>query len=43
VRNLLYNINDNADEIYNQKITGLKKIKEKYFKEFNPLKKIIEL
>jgi len=43
VRNLLHNINDNAEKIYNQKITGLKKIKEKYFKEFNPLKKIIEL
>ena len=43
IKNLLYNVNENADNIYNQKINGLRKIKERYFKEFNPLKKIINL
>ena len=43
INELLYYVEKNADEIYQQKINGLKKIKEKYFKEFNLLKKIVEL
>lgn len=40
---LLREIHENADIIYKQKIEGLKQIKEKYFKEYNLLKKIVEL
>ena len=43
IENLLINIEKNADKIYNEKIIGLRKIKERYFKEFNLLKKIIDL
>lgn len=43
IEELLKHINNNSDEIYNQKIKGLKEIKKRYFKEFNLLKKIIEL
>jgi hypothetical protein len=43
INELLVYIEKNADSIYEQKIKGLKKIKEKYFKEYNLLKKIIEL
>lgn len=43
IKELLYHINKNSDEIYNQKITGLRQIKKRYFQEFNLLKKIIEL
>ena len=43
IKKLLIHINENSDEIYKSKLEGMKKIKEKYFKEFNLLKKIIEL
>lgn len=43
IKNLLNNINKNSDELYNQKISGLRQIKKRYFQEFNLLKKIIEL
>lgn len=43
IKELLTHINKNSDEIYNQKIEGLKQIKKKYLKEYNLLKKIIEL
>jgi hypothetical protein len=43
INELLIRINNNSDEIYNQKIEGLRQIKKRYFKEFNLLKKIIEL
>lgn len=43
IENLLFEIKNNCDEIYNQKIEGLRKIKERYFRENNLLKKIIEL
>jgi hypothetical protein len=43
ITDLLTHIEKNADAIYQQKINGLKQIKEKYFKEYNLLKKIIEL
>ena len=43
IEELLNHINKNAEEIYNQKIIGAKKIKEKYFKEYNLLKKIVTL
>ena len=40
---LINNVLENADEIYSNKIHGLKQIKEKYFKKNNILKKIISL
>jgi hypothetical protein len=43
IENLLNNILEHPNEIYQQKISGLKIIKEKYFKKNNPLKKIITL
>ncbi len=43
IKELLNHINENADQIYSLKINGLNKIKERYFKEYNLLKKIIEL
>lgn len=43
VKEQLIYINENADEIYNQKLDGLKKIKKKYFEENNLLKRIIKL
>jgi hypothetical protein len=43
INELLDYIEKHADKIYQQKINGLKKIKEKYFKEYNLLKKIVEL
>ena len=43
IKEQLIYINENADEIYNQKLDGLKKIKKKYFEENNLLKKIIKL
>ena len=43
IKELLTYINNNTDEIYNQKIEGLRQIKKRYLKEFNLLKKIIEL
>lgn len=36
-------INQNSDEIYSSKILNLKKIKKRYFEEYNLLKKIINL
>ena len=43
IKDLFGYINENAEEIYNQKIVGAKKIKERYFKEYNLLKKIVTL
>lgn len=43
VKETLLYINENADQIYEQKIGNLRKIKEKYFKQYNLLKKIINL
>ena len=43
VQDTLIDIHNNIDEIYNQKITGARKIKERYFKDYNLLKKIIEI
>jgi hypothetical protein len=43
IKNLLTHINENSDRIYNSKLEGMRKIKQKYFQEFNLLKKIIEL
>ena len=43
VENMLKNVLDNSDEIYNQKIKGLELIKKKYFQKNNLLKKIITL
>mgnify|MGYP003643762190 FL=1 len=41
VQDTLSHINNNMDKIYNQKIEGAKKIKDRYFKDHNLLKKII--
>lgn len=43
IKNLLTHINENSDTIYKSKLEGMRKIKEKYFQEFNLLKKIIKL
>lgn len=43
ISEMLYYINENAEEIYNIKIDGLLKIKNRYFNEYNLLKKIISL
>jgi hypothetical protein len=43
IQELLKYVENNAELIYKEKISGLKKIKEKYFKQYNLLKKIIEL
>jgi len=43
INDLLKNINDDAENIYKQKINGLREIKKRYFKEYNLLKKIVEL
>jgi hypothetical protein len=43
IKNLLTHINENSERIYNSKLEGMRKIKQKYFQEFNLLKKIIEL
>jgi hypothetical protein len=43
IRELFIHINENSDRIYKQKIEGLRKIKKRYFDEFNLLKKIIKL
>jgi hypothetical protein len=40
VRSVLYDINENAEEIYHQKLPNLLKIKQRYFEEYNLLKKI---
>ena len=41
--NLLTYINNNHDEIYNRMINECRKIKNRYFNEFNPLKLINNL
>jgi len=43
IRELFIQINENSDEIYKQKINGLRQIKKRYFDEFNLLKIIIKL
>tara|TARA_R110000803_G_C11977547_1_gene320368 strand:- start:947 stop:1825 length:879 start_codon:yes stop_codon:yes gene_type:complete len=43
VQDTLSHINNNMDKIYNQKIIGARQIKERYFKDHNLLKKIIEI
>lgn len=41
--NLLNNINENADKIYSENIDSIRKIKKRYFEEYNLLKLIIDL
>lgn len=43
VKQQLNYIQEHSDELYNQKIIGARQIKERYFKEYNLLKKIITL
>ena len=43
VEKLLNDVIKNSDEIYKQKIVGLRQIKQKYFKNNNLLKKIISI
>lgn len=43
VNNVLLEIKNNYQEIYNQKIEGLRKIKKRFLNENNLLKKIVEL
>jgi len=43
ISNLLNNINENADKIYSENIDSIRKIKKRYFEEYNLLKLIIEL
>lgn len=43
IHDLFIQINQNSDEIYEQKINGLRQIKKRYFDEFNLLKIIINL
>jgi hypothetical protein len=43
INELLVYIEKNADLVYKQKIDGLRQIKKRYFKEYNLLKKIVEL
>jgi hypothetical protein len=43
IKKLLKEINSNADDIYKQKLVGAKKIKQKYFAEYNLLKKIVSV
>jgi hypothetical protein len=43
IKSLLNNINENADKIYSENINSIKKIKKRYFEEYNLLKLIINL
>jgi hypothetical protein len=43
IEKLLTNIIINSDEIYQQKLEGLQKIKQRYLNENNLLKKIISI
>lgn len=43
IKQQLNYIQEHSDELYNQKIIGARQIKERYFKEYNLLKKIITL
>ncbi len=43
VREVLNNINNNAEELYRQKLPYARQIKEKYFKDYNLLKIISQL
>lgn len=43
IKDLLIYVDKNSEKIYKEKIENVKKIKQKYFKENNLLKKIIEL
>ncbi len=43
IKNMLVDINKNAESIYKSKLPNLKKIKQRYFSDYNPLKKIINL
>jgi hypothetical protein len=43
IEKLLTNIIINSDEIYKQKLEGLQKIKQRYLRENNLLKKIISI
>ena len=43
IEKLLTNIIINSDEIYQQKLEGLQKIKQRYLRENNLLKKIISI
>lgn len=43
IKKLLKEINDNADDIYKTKIDNARKIKQKYFKDHNPIKKMLQI
>lgn len=43
IENTLYNINQNANDMYTQKLNGLRSIKAKFLAEYNLLRKIIEV
>jgi hypothetical protein len=43
IKSLLEDINKNADKIYSENIDSIRKIKKRYFEEYNLLKLIIEL
>jgi hypothetical protein len=43
IKNLLEDINKNADKIYSENIDSIRKIKKRYFEEYNLLKLIINL
>lgn len=43
IKNMLIDIHKNAESIYKSKLPNLKKIKQRYFSDYNPLKKIINL
>jgi hypothetical protein len=43
ISNLLNNIDKNADKIYSENIDSIKRIKKRYFEEYNLLKLIIDL
>lgn len=42
IKKTLQYVNNNIDDIYKQKIQGAKKIKQRFFKEYNLLKKVLE-
>jgi len=43
VKKLITYINDNSESIYNEMLPELLKMKERYFNQFNPLKKICQI
>jgi hypothetical protein len=43
ISNLLNNVDKNADKIYSENIDSIRRIKKRYFEEYNLLKLIIDL